>query len=1061
MTPAVKIHDPALADPVLALREARAVLRLERTRLDLARLVKRRRALEERNIVWDELGLRDRRTGRRARHLGEGAILDDWTSAYGDLLDRYRSDDGLFLAPSTANDRRYGWNWPFWRTWQEHSFLRAGSRLLCTTSTQAQAVLGGLAAYTIHQGMPCHVKARRGMAPPVELTNALQDVVDQLYDVNDLNFYQRELYHDCHQDGECLVRSFGDESTGLTRFRPVLPEQVIDCPGRPIEEGLFGVLTDRRDLCSIWGFHIGYSGMVADAEEVPEDSVLHAKLNVHRVVKRGMPDFAYDTQGLLRTAGRLLVNMGTGSAVQAAIALVQQWEAATPEAVSAYTEAEADYDRPNPWTSQLQPNRRIQAGEVWNVPKGMGFLPSPYNAGAAYHAQVAALVLRTIGARWNAPEWLISGDNSNTSYASSITAESPFVKTRQCEQAFFAHFFHKMLLRALRWWLLVHGGVTAGGRRYAPDEVWRLCELEVVPPPVEVRNQGEEATANRTRVEGGWKSPQQCAREEGLDPEQMAKELAEAAGAKQAQGPQQPGQNGGPAPGDDEPPRPPHPGGGVSEGLLEGDEGNAPDPDEVARPIAELLYKLFGADALRHLRGGDASESRLLRDGRGIAGAWLLEAWDSSHHPRGKGGRFIPRGSSEAVAAAKAAVDRVLKTGEGDAGEIADHLAILNVKQLRELHRANGAGPIPSAVLREHLVQAVKDRLTPKGKKKEAPAEQPKEQTPPPKPETPRPPDDARRKDGSHRPDYERFSRLPHDDALRAAARSGDARPLGGDTINAAALAKVEVGGEPFFWKGSSPEDAQREQMMSNLAFAAGLSAPAARHVEDGRGLPLSPGGKGGVLTGWVDGAQTMGQVMKAGKDPYAGLRPGEADRHVLFCGLVGALDRHLNNYMVDGDRLVSIDHEFSLGNDPQARQARLDAALRGGVVPEPEAPRAADMHGVILQHKLLWKLKQQANGTYSAYRDPQTGAVEKRQVLDRQAVADMAKAAPAMAKWLQGAGDKANADLVLARGQALDRLAAEKGEPTVERLGQLLSGGDDEGMSSDDEFRTLVPGRR
>lgn len=151
-------------------------------------------------------------------------------------------------------------------------------------------------------------------------------------------------------------------------------------------------------------------------------------------------------------------------------------------------------------------------------------------------------------------------------------------------------------------------------------------------------------------------------------------------------------------------PRPPErTTGQVRESAEEPDPGDRPDPDAAYPLIADLLYHLYGKDAARHLQsGGDVRESREVLEGR---------TWKESDHPRGKGGRFIPRGSAEAVAAARGIVGRVLKGHDVDPDEVARHLAILTVAQLRQLHKQNGVKSIPSYVLRDHLTDAVRDRL--------------------------------------------------------------------------------------------------------------------------------------------------------------------------------------------------------------------------------------------------------------------------------------------------------------------------------------------------------------
>ncbi len=100
----------------------------------------------------------------------------------------------------------------------------------------------------------------------------------------------------------------------------------------------------------------------------------------------------------------------------------------------------------------------------------------------------------------------------------------------------------------------------------------------------------------------------------------------------------------------------------------------------------------------------------------------LLEAWDEASHPRGKGGRFIPKGSAEAVAGAQEAVQAAL-AGKGDPKKLLDHLSILTVKQIHEL--AEKHGKTAPKLLRAELVSAVQQIVGTGGASKgeEKPAE--------------------------------------------------------------------------------------------------------------------------------------------------------------------------------------------------------------------------------------------------------------------------------------------------------------------------------------------------
>jgi hypothetical protein len=357
--------------------------------------------------------------------------------------------------------------------------------------------------------------------------------------------------------------------------------------------------------------------------------------------------------------------------------------------------------RPDPLSGDLIQSERVIPPAVRRVPASMEMKDLPTDQSESYLAAGQG-DLRMAAAAFCAPEFWMA-ETSSGNYSNLESAAAPAVRDGQCEQIYFQSAFAACVWRAVRW-------AQQCGR--LPPGLEDLIKLDIESPAVRHRNELEKAQEDQIGVMNGWKDRQTASEERGLEwelvrrrnDEHDARELKkQALQQKVLGGPQQPPPGGGPPhpPGGGGPrppsgnppePRPPRVTGGQVRESAEGDE-EAPDPEEVAPLIAEVLYHLFGDDALDQLGS-------------------LQEAWAASDHPRGEGGRFIARGSAEAVSKAQGAVDAVLKGKGGDAREIANHLAILSVKQLRQLHQKNGVKKIPSAILRQHLVDAVVDKLT-------------------------------------------------------------------------------------------------------------------------------------------------------------------------------------------------------------------------------------------------------------------------------------------------------------------------------------------------------------
>lgn len=548
-------HNGADSRPITEqLAEARARVELARAGHELARLERRTKKLTESNLLWD------------------------WQSGYQDLLDRLRTDEGrLLLAPSTVQDRLYGSNWPFWRTWQEHSVIRAQARFICTTSDIARGALNGLCAYVIGRDGYTHVvEPRKGQDPPKDLLHCLQRIADDTAELNNLPEFEKESFRRSRRDGESLDRDYLRDD-GLTEFEWIEPEQLLDDPSLPIDQGSFGVCTAPGRVTKIETFHVCYDGNSADGEHVPAEEVRFIKIGTDSTIKRGLSDFAYDVYERIKVAGRCVQNMTESAAIQSAVAEILEHETATPEVAQAFDDSEADYQTPNPWTGQQTNNRRVTPGESRKIPKGLKYVPPPFSDGLPAWDQTVRRALATVAVVWNAPEWLVSSDTSANAYANAVEAQAPFRRRCESEQSFYRHHFRRRIVRALKN-ACEAGKVRTAGRTWTWDEVRRLCEVQSEPPSLEVRKPLEEAQTNQIRLQAKVLSPQQWCQEDGRDYEETVREIEahteRTGGQGQPMGPDddlQPGQEQQPQPGQ---------GGGLDDLLGGGD-------DEPEQPVTE------------------------------------------------------------------------------------------------------------------------------------------------------------------------------------------------------------------------------------------------------------------------------------------------------------------------------------------------------------------------------------------------------------------------------------------------------------------------------------------
>lgn len=452
---------------------------------------------------------------QRAAKLNESyADTDYWLTAYADLLARYKDGFALAYPITQPTDRRWGGNFPFWYSEQQLGLIRAQARLLATMSPNAQGLLNGLCSYVIGTGYQYDVVTKPNREIPDKVLTDIQDAIDRFIDDNAWSELEQELFTRSRQDGEFFLRLF-PQNNGRMMVRVIEPEQVFMPPGSQLANYGYGIKTDPDDVCNVISYSVSYiapGGEGGDSamacEDVPADEIVHCKVNVPRNIKRGLTDFSYDTLDAFMVASKLRNNLGEGAAVQAAIAGVRQHDAASFNQVDTFVNTNTDYANYSPVTQRATSFEQIKSGTFIDIPKGMNYVPPPSAANPDAHLNIFQALLRSAGNRHNAPEWLVSADASNNNYASSMTAESPFL--RHCKRL--QKFYERPFIRVIK--AAIQNAIDAGR---LPLKILDHVDITATAPQLEVQDQAGAANANQIYVSMGIKSRQTVAQELGLD----------------------------------------------------------------------------------------------------------------------------------------------------------------------------------------------------------------------------------------------------------------------------------------------------------------------------------------------------------------------------------------------------------------------------------------------------------------------------------------------------------------------------------------------------------------
>lgn len=495
-----------------------------RARRTAQRLHWRNRATAER-IKADKLAAVAARS-KRKRELSESWGWyggGSWVQPFADYLDLFSQRE--FLAPGAALGtwaHRDGRNYPYFQNEQELGFLRQTARLLSNTNGYAIGLVAGLTSYVIGPGYtyrPAAKTERIAKELPEGLTDSVQDVIDDFLDRNawlggEQPSIERECFWRSIEDGEFFLPMFR-QPDGTTQVRIVGAEQVTQPPASDPREYLFGVYADPRDTATHQAYWVQFGTVPGEGEEFSREEMVHLRRNVHREVKRGLPDLSFDTAETLRLASVLRDNTGEGAAIQAAIVGVRQHAQNSQEQIQRFVDGEAEWNEPD-YKGGQRPVRKARTG-FEDMPSGMNYVPGPVATNGGVYLSILDALLRGAGQRWNAPKWLSSSDAAEVNFASSLTAESPFIGNVVTNQSAYREAFKRAVWTAVLWAAECGKVTDALGNVWRPKALEKVLKLQVETPDPISRDPLAQAQADEINIRNGTDSRQQAAERGGRD----------------------------------------------------------------------------------------------------------------------------------------------------------------------------------------------------------------------------------------------------------------------------------------------------------------------------------------------------------------------------------------------------------------------------------------------------------------------------------------------------------------------------------------------------------------
>jgi len=454
-------------------------------------------------LLRDQASLREAEQLERRAKLRESYAFD-WVSPYLELINR--TNDGFVpLGIGGRYSRKHGKYFPLFRTEAELRLLREPARIVTATNPYAIGLLEGVCGYVVGTGYTYTVQIEGNEDDYPGLVKALQKIVDEYLERNGFGGnddgtvrlsqveadrgeqpgLEEEAFRRVSVDGEFFnVTTHNDD--GTTDERVVEPDQVTIPPGKDDREWGFGIHTELWDAQKPLAYWVQWGEAPTDGEEYGPPRMTHIRANSWRTVKRGLTDWCFDTLDTVQLANLLRGNLGETGAQQASIVGVRQYVAGTRDQISSFNDSLADEIRLDAATGQQYSSERRRRGTWEDIPEGFGYVPGPIAQSTPIHLQVLQALLRGAAVRWNATEWLASGDSSNNAYASSLTANNQFVVSVKRRQKLLRGAFGMMVARALMHAVKIAGGVKGTeGITYSPELIQAVVSLAVSCPSPE------------------------------------------------------------------------------------------------------------------------------------------------------------------------------------------------------------------------------------------------------------------------------------------------------------------------------------------------------------------------------------------------------------------------------------------------------------------------------------------------------------------------------------------------------------------------------------------------
>lgn len=271
---------------------------------------------------------------------------------------------------------------------------------------------------------------------PISPIPAVKEVWNEFWTVNKMALRKKEIVRRTMRDGESFIRYFDDEEVIKVRF--MNPAMIINPDDKHSENINDGIETDPDDIETVIVYY--YKG-----KPVSQEYVQHLKIMVDSDVLRGRSYYEPILQFLTMYTKWMNDRMKLNE-IRNTVALIKKVKGNPTQAANIKSKYETSRKLNNDGTTLQRAPKNVS---VYTTNQNVDYeLKSPNLQAADVQKDGRALLL-SIAAGAGLPEFMVSSDASNSSYASTMSAEGPAVMEFEDWQDYFEYHFKEMFRRVI------------------------------------------------------------------------------------------------------------------------------------------------------------------------------------------------------------------------------------------------------------------------------------------------------------------------------------------------------------------------------------------------------------------------------------------------------------------------------------------------------------------------------------------------------------------------------------------------------------------------------------